>query len=907
MGVAAFFIDSLPAAHQLDNLMLDAFARLVQAPGDPGGAVLACVDEPALVEEGDWPWRPERLAEMLATVARARPTLIGVAPNLTAVLLSASPASLAAVRDACARIPLVLSFRPAPELPESLTHRVKRAALLDADWGVWEHGTDRDGFVRFLQLDSAEGESFELRVAQRLASAGGPPDSAAPSASAALEHRPETRDRRPAPQGFAAPPGPRSSQPPLRIRFTGPARSLPYVSLLRLAKGELPAGTVTGRPVLVGLTAGSAMRAFPTPTTAPDRPMPDAEVAVHALHSLQADRPLTEAGTRFRIAVQIAMGLVFFNLCRWFSVVSSYLLLAFTIVATVSLSLLLFLYKGLVLPVTPLLALDFGLFALVLRFKLAEHDRRLRGVLLKVTGNSPGPEAGNTHSWKEALVALGQYVECEVSALVHLPHAGGEAVLEASFGLSVDQEALLVRSIPNTPGGEDQPSALRGALDGKDVCAVPLRFGNRTRGYWLFTPTAEIAPLLTGTRARTLSALAGELSRREFERELLQGGARGARTSVTETVFEDPRDRELDDLDNLTDEASRDRLFLRDVLERLEVGILTSSLLGEVSYVNAAFARVLGQPAAEIARANFFDSVGRLLQPSGQDLRQTLDHVLTTARVTHLEYAPNHSKSIYFVTWSTVHHETPAGPGAAAGFLCTALDVSRHRALDHLKTHMLDALTLKVRNVLSIVVGYSEEFMTFDGGVEDAVETGRIVHGTALQLSELFEDFQSVSQFGLTSDRLKRVPVDPLHSAQAAVDASIDFAQSKGCAFSVNASIPPEPVRGDPVFLGRSIQALIYQSLLNSPSGGKVEIDFEHQPGRLVIRIASHGYGLPGEAVARYFDEPEEWAEPVSAWQTAGQLLPHQVRRALTDMEGGVELESRVGEGTTFRIWLPLL
>ena len=90
----------------------------------------------------------------------------------------------------------------------------------------------------------------------------------------------------------------------------------------------------------------------------------------------------------------------------------------FTVLATLSAALLLLLYQSLLLPVTPLLALDVTLFAAVLRFKLGDGERRLRELLLAQTAARAAGGERAEFSWKQVLVTLGHYVEAEAMALV---------------------------------------------------------------------------------------------------------------------------------------------------------------------------------------------------------------------------------------------------------------------------------------------------------------------------------------------------------------------------------------------------------------------------------------------------------------------------------------------------------
>ena len=68
----------------------------------------------------------------------------------------------------------------------------------------------------------------------------------------------------------------------------------------------------------------------------------------------------------------------------------------------------------------------------------------------------------------------------------------------------------------------------------------------------------------------------------------------------------------------------------------------------------------------------------------------------------------------------------------------------------------------------------------------------------------------------------------------------------------------------------------------------------------VVVSIADTGGGIPQEQINRIF-------EPFYTTKKKGTGLGLMiVQRIVRDHGGRIDLESRVGKGTTFRIWLPL-
>lgn len=108
-------------------------------------------------------------------------------------------------------------------------------------------------------------------------------------------------------------------------------------------------------------------------------------------------------------------------------------------------------------------------------------------------------------------------------------------------------------------------------------------------------------------------------------------------------------------------------------------------------------------------------------------------------------------------------------------------------------------------------------------------------------------------------------------------------------------------VRADAELLVRVIQNLIANAIEYAP-GGRVTIDAERREDGLVVgRVADDGRGIPPDLLPRVFDKLE--ADPEKG---DGHGLGLAIVRDSIERHGGrVTVESRLGEGTTFRFELP--
>jgi signal transduction histidine kinase len=123
----------------------------------------------------------------------------------------------------------------------------------------------------------------------------------------------------------------------------------------------------------------------------------------------------------------------------------------------------------------------------------------------------------------------------------------------------------------------------------------------------------------------------------------------------------------------------------------------------------------------------------------------------------------------------------------------------------------------------------------------------------------------------------------------------------------VSVSLPERPVWvfADPDRLSQVIHTLLTNAIAFSPRGGVVEASLCVEGQEAILRVTDHGIGTSEEQLALIF-------EPFQRVSTALQYAPgvsvslSVARRIVQAHRGRIEARSKVGEGSTFRVHLPL-
>ncbi len=104
----------------------------------------------------------------------------------------------------------------------------------------------------------------------------------------------------------------------------------------------------------------------------------------------------------------------------------------------------------------------------------------------------------------------------------------------------------------------------------------------------------------------------------------------------------------------------------------------------------------------------------------------------------------------------------------------------------------------------------------------------------------------------------------------------------------------------DPTFLRRIITNLVTNAIQAMPKGGKLTIEATKEDKTACISLSDTGVGISEEAKPNLF-------KPLFTTKAKGQGLGLAVVKRLVEMlDGEITFESRVGEGTTFIVRLPL-
>jgi len=215
----------------------------------------------------------------------------------------------------------------------------------------------------------------------------------------------------------------------------------------------------------------------------------------------------------------------------------------------------------------------------------------------------------------------------------------------------------------------------------------------------------------------------------------------------------------------------------------------------------------------------------------------------------------------------------------------------------------------ELRTPLNAVLGFSEvmQLKLFGPMPAKYAEYADLIHESAKHLLDLIGDVLDVNKIEEGRYELDVAKFDARDAVNAVGRLMRPSAEGK--------SVKLEIVPGDDVITVEADLRALKQMLLNlasnavkfTPAGGVVTISVRAEGDALVAQVADTGPGLTPEEMAR-IGRPYEQTERGKQHEGRSSGLGLALVRSLSELHGGaLEIESVVGEGSVFRVRLPVL
>jgi PAS domain S-box-containing protein len=335
------------------------------------------------------------------------------------------------------------------------------------------------------------------------------------------------------------------------------------------------------------------------------------------------------------------------------------------------------------------------------------------------------------------------------------------------------------------------------------------------------------------------------------------------------------------------------------IVESSDDAILATTLDGWILTWNPGAERLYGYTRSEVVGKHV-----SILHARRHDGAILFDHIGKGERVSRMETVNLTKDGRRIEVSLTVSPIVDRGRIVSASTI--AHDISERKQLERMKDDFIGTVSHELRTPLTAIKGFIE--LVADGDAGPVTETQReflqVAARNSDKLAVLINDLIDMNL--IESQRLD-IRLRPLELAPVLNDVATTFrmlAQTKGLAFRENVARLPK-VLGDSARLVQVFSNLISNAIKYTP-GGEVGIQALATDSRVEVTIHDTGIGLSREEHDQLFTRFFRGRSSVVV-EAGGTGLGLVIAKAIVERHHGtIDVESRPGEGSRFRVTLPV-
>jgi two-component system sensor histidine kinase SenX3 len=347
----------------------------------------------------------------------------------------------------------------------------------------------------------------------------------------------------------------------------------------------------------------------------------------------------------------------------------------------------------------------------------------------------------------------------------------------------------------------------------------------------------------------------------------------------------------LHHLEQVTDRAaeavadsSADAIRLRRALDNLPQGVIVCDENGEVVFRNTRAVGLMGGRHGDaLAAQAVVDLLGDAWQQG------------TAERTLDLYGPPRRTLA--------VRTQLLDDGRRTLGVIAVIDDVSERRRLEEIRRDFVANVSHELKTPMG-ALGLLAETLVAEKDTSVAQRLASRIHTEAFRVSRIIDDLLDLSRIE-AEEAPPREPVLVNLVMAEATERVRSAAEQRDVKITLEEPDPPVAVIGDRRQLVSALYNLLENAVKFSYDGGSVRFAGRLSDGEVGLEVEDHGVGIPARDLDRIFERFYRVDQGRSRTTGGTGLGLSIVRHVAANHQGRVEVDSRQGEGSTFRLILP--
>ena len=352
------------------------------------------------------------------------------------------------------------------------------------------------------------------------------------------------------------------------------------------------------------------------------------------------------------------------------------------------------------------------------------------------------------------------------------------------------------------------------------------------------------------------------------------------------------------------------------IFEAAGIGMVRVSLRGRILEANPRFADIVGRRRADLVGLHVQDITHPDDVSASRAHMEAAVHGRTSGYVTEKRYVRPDGQ----VVWASLNVALLRdAQGEPVQFIAVVEDITARQQMQDAmnsaraaeraskaKTEFLSRMSHELRTPLNAMLGFAQLLRVDPRHPLHPDQRGKVDHieRAGAHLLAMLTDVLDLSRIEAGSLPMAIEPLPLSDVLDAAVAMVSNQASDAGLRLVCT---PPEPdlfVHGDAVRLRQILVTLLSNGIKYNQQGGRVMVEAMGLDREVIITVSDSGRGMTEGQLAHLFEPFNRLgAERTSIEGTGIGLVI--VKRLVELMHGRIEVSSRQGAGTHFRVWLP--
>jgi len=227
--------------------------------------------------------------------------------------------------------------------------------------------------------------------------------------------------------------------------------------------------------------------------------------------------------------------------------------------------------------------------------------------------------------------------------------------------------------------------------------------------------------------------------------------------------------------------------------------------------------------------------------------------------------------------------------------------------IDEQKNEYLGMAVHDLRNPIGTIMGYSEILKAEieDNLNDEQKEMLGLIYSSSEYMLKIIDDFLDVSKIQLGNLKLDRILVNIEELVKQNISINLIVAQQKEINLNYTLKGEAPIVMIDPGKMNQVLNNLIGNAVKFSPSQSSIAVRISSDHEKVMIEVVDQGLGISMEDKDKIFN-PYQQAETKSTKGEKGEGLGLAIVKKIIKGHGGdIKVESEIGKGSRFFVWLP--